>query len=76
VSAQGGYEQYIASFKLDLDREILSTGRDLKHLNRVKQSLPINEATSVTVDHLFKRPLVRLRYYSKLFKVALQVSPP
>jgi len=70
-SAQSPYTAYISAFRLDLDGkfEQLASESDTTRLAEIKTRIVPEGGEQVTLDYLFKRPLVRLRYYSKLYKV-------
>lgn len=69
--SQTPYRNYILSFRLGLDGLFAASAKEthVARLAEIKQQIVPEGSDAVTLDYLFKRPLVRLRYYSKLYKV-------
>ena len=65
------YRNYVSAFRLGLDGLFAASAKDthVARLTEIKQQIVPEGSEAVTLDYLFKRPLVRLRYYSKLYKV-------
>ena len=72
------YNKFISSFQMGLDEKVAS----MQHMSDDKRLLiervlqeNESEGRPIDLDYLFKRPLVRLRYYSKLYKYWMHFPP-